>query len=309
MPKEGCGIIFYELEDMEQVLIFHNPGAGATDHSKEALIESVCREGYKYKYQSVKDDQWASYTVNDADLLVVAGGDGTVRRVLQYLDGHKSLLALPVALIPLGTANNVATSLNIHDDGNLPSGWDTAPCVGFDINRIITGGEDIMMESFGAGLFANHIRKMTEIPNGEDSTDKRIMEDLRRLLENLKDEKPCYYDVELDGKDHSGEYFMVEVMNTPMLGPNLRLANEADPGDGLLDVVLLSEYDRDFLSAYLSERIEKRQPQFHFDFYRASHILISTEKGVYHLDDRLTDVKKGGRAEIMSCKHKIRVLV
>lgn len=293
---------------MKQVLIFHNPGAGDSEHSKESLIDSISREGYEYKYQSVKDEKWGSFTVNDADLLVVAGGDGTVRRVLQYMDDHQSLLALPVALIPLGTANNVATSLNIQNHHTLPAGWRTAPCIGFDINRVINGKEEIMMESFGAGLFANHMRKMTKNPASERLADERIINDIRKLLEHARKEKPRFYSIELDGRDYSGEYIMVEVMNTPMLGPNLQFAPDADPGDGLLDVILITDQDRRYLEAYLSQRMTEDRPHFHFTPQRASHITVQSGEGCYHLDDKLTDINKGG-VEISSCKHKIRILV
>ena len=293
---------------MEQVLIFHNPGAGDSAHSKEALIDSISKEGYKYKYQSVKDEKWDSFTVNDADLLVVAGGDGTVRKVLQYMDSHKSLLALPVALIPLGTANNVATSLHIRDHGKLPAEWRTAPCIGFDINRIINGNEDIMIESFGAGLFANHMRKMTKNPASDLPADERIINDIRNLLEHAKKEKPQFYSIELDGRDYSDEYIMVEVMNTPMLGPNLTFAPDADPGDGLLDVILITDRDRRYLEAYLSQRITDEHSHFLFTPQRASNITIKSGDSCYHLDDKLTVIDVGG-VEISSCKHKIRMLV
>ena len=48
-----------------------------------------------------------------ADLVVAAGGDGTVATAARVLAGRK----IPLAILPLGTANNIARSLN--SDGPL----------------------------------------------------------------------------------------------------------------------------------------------------------------------------------------------
>ena len=51
---------------------------------------------------------------------------------------------------------------------------------------------------------------------------------------------PKAWQIEADGEDLSGEYFLCEAMNIRSVGPNLSLAPEADPADGYLDLVLVS---------------------------------------------------------------------
>jgi diacylglycerol kinase family enzyme len=53
----------------------------------------------------------------------------------------------------------------------------------------------------------------------------------------------------------SEELLGLEAMNVRELGPNLPLAPDADPGDGLLDVVLVRSHDRDALAAYVAARL------------------------------------------------------
>ena len=50
--------------------------------------------------------------------------------------------------------------------------------------------------------------------------------------------------ITLDGEDLSGEYILLEVMNIQHIGPSLHLAPDANPGDGLLDVVLVKAAHR-----------------------------------------------------------------
>ena len=41
-----------------------------------------------------------------------------------------------------------------------------------------------------------------------------------------------------DNRDLSGRYILLEAMNIHSVGPNFWLAPPADPGDGLLDLVI-----------------------------------------------------------------------
>jgi diacylglycerol kinase (ATP) len=45
------------------------------------------------------------------------------------------------------------------------------------------------------------------------------------------------------------------VLNIRFVGPNVPLAPDADPGDGVFDVVLLGTDERDALQDYLAERL------------------------------------------------------
>jgi diacylglycerol kinase family enzyme len=71
---------------------------------------SVLREaGYSADYCSTKDD-YKSALGKSTDLIVVAGGDGSLARVVRDLR-HRTT---PIAIWPLGMANNIARSLGIQ---------------------------------------------------------------------------------------------------------------------------------------------------------------------------------------------------
>lgn len=52
----------------------------------------------------------------DYDILMAAGGDGTINQVANELMKQDAPSATCLAVIPLGTANDLATSLSIRDD-------------------------------------------------------------------------------------------------------------------------------------------------------------------------------------------------
>ena len=66
------------------------------------------------------------------DLVVAAGGDGTVATAA----GIAVRTSAPLAILPLGTANNIATSLGVSAPApDLIASWATARRVPFDLGR------------------------------------------------------------------------------------------------------------------------------------------------------------------------------
>jgi hypothetical protein len=88
--------------------------------------------------------------------------------------------------------------------------------------------------------------------------------------------------------DLSGDYFSVEVLNIRFVGPNLPLALGALPGDGLLEIVLLGEADREPLLAYLESRLHLAGGELpEFPVRRARRIELVAPAGLrLHLDDK-----------------------
>jgi diacylglycerol kinase family enzyme len=88
--------------------ICHNPEAGIEDsHDKAAIKNALHLAGYKTSYRSTRKKGFArelgKLTAADTDILVIAGGDGTIGKVIGALKDR----SIPIALLPLGTANNI----------------------------------------------------------------------------------------------------------------------------------------------------------------------------------------------------------
>jgi diacylglycerol kinase family enzyme len=89
----------------------------------------------------------------------------------------------------------------------------------------------------------------------------------------------------LDERDLSGDYVMIEAMNIRSVGPNLCLAPNADPGDGLLDLVLVADDQREQMNRYLSDRTEGRTGDPMLPVLRGRHLRIESEELRVHIDD------------------------
>ena len=94
-----------------RVLLIHNPKAGDRKHGKKQLMASLTRCGHQAFYQSIKERGWKKAFKKPVDLVIAAGGDGTVHKTAwQLMDS-----GIPLAILPLGTANNLARSLGFTE--------------------------------------------------------------------------------------------------------------------------------------------------------------------------------------------------
>jgi len=269
------------------ITLLHNPGAGDDDQPDGKALQSIIRAaGHEVRYQPCKDDSWTSVLEEPADLVAVAGGDGTVGRVAKKLIGRD----IPVAPLPLGTANNISKTLGLAD---LPlveivAGWKRARHVSFDAG-IAKGpwGSRYFMEAFGVGLFActmpiaDESRKLKSLKDA----DARVAHALGLLRRRLEDCPSHALALRLDGKDVSGDYVLLETMNMVFVGPNLYLAPDLDPDDGMLDVVVVTSAERDKLHDSLATWQEGRLEHPRLTSHRARLIQLEWTGFEVHFDD------------------------
>jgi len=287
---------------MPTIQLLHNPGAGDEEHSKKKLVKAIESRGYACRYSSTKKKVWDKIE-DDVDFIALAGGDGTVRKVTGKLL-ERTLLEkqFPIGLLPLGTANNVATTLGLQKQktDELIDSWQTAKKKNFDIG-IVKGLEDpaFFLEGYGYGLFPLLMQEMKKVEEKEGETpDEKIRRALRVLHGLVQRYEAKFCGLEVDGTDYSDKFLLVEVMNTCSLGPNLHLAPNADPGDGYLNLVVITENQRADFSQYLLDRIQGHSVPFSCQTHRAQKVSLQWEGKLAHADDELIKVKKSAEVEI-----------
>jgi diacylglycerol kinase family enzyme len=272
-----------------RVLLISNPSAGENDSDRRDLTKLLESEGHDVLAKSIDDDGWAEALGGDAELVVAAGGDGTVAKVFKRLAGTGKA----ATILPIGSANNIATSLGFEGDdpGPLVRGWQRASHRAFDIGSLSTGGDDFaFVEAAGGGLFAELLVRANEVdtkPGGE----AKVKLGLRLLQELVGELAALEWTVEVDGVGLSGEFVAVEAMNTSFLGPNVPLAPAAEGGDGMLDLTLVRDEHRSALAAHVRARLEERRPPpLELDVKRGRRISMKTNgPASWHYDDDLVD--------------------
>ena len=280
-----------------RVTLIHNPGAGQGGNSAKALERLLRRAGHKPRYQSAKEKGWHRVLDKRADLVVVAGGDGTVANVTR----HMVRRGVPVAILPSGTANNIARSLGLlkHPFEELVEGWREARRRHLDVG-IASGpwGERYFVEGLGAGLFAELLvrSERNEKKKQKEKKTKRpasvVDGALRRLKQAAETAAPVEIVAQLDGVDVSGNYLLFEAVNLPYIGPSLYIAPDNRAGDGQLEVVLVPEAQRGRLVKYLDHWQENRERLSLLPSRRGKHLQIEWTGFALHIDDKLRPKKK-----------------
>lgn len=269
-----------------KITLIHNPGAGAGQDAN-ALVQLITEAGHHVRHGSTKDD-WQKLLQKPADLVVAAGGDGTVRRVALAAAEH----GLPFAVIPIGTANNIAKTIGLLGDASeLIETWSASPRAKhpFDLGEVTAPwGTGRFVESVGGGLIADLISNEDEVAADARLLGHETDRALHLVSELVREAEVRPWKIIADGKDLSGDYFAIEVLNIRFVGPNLPLAPGAFPGDGLFDVVMLRQRDRKPLLDYLEKRMHLASghlPELRCS--RAREIEIVAPPGVrWHLDDK-----------------------
>jgi diacylglycerol kinase family enzyme len=223
-------------------LVYNSVAGDGAQQRLRALTELARRAGHEVRARSAHDERLPEILDQPADVVAVAGGDGTIARIAQWMQGRDT----PIAPLPIGTANNIATALGLADLSFEEQifGWERASAVRFDIG-VARGpwGSRAFIEGFGVGLLP-HAMKAPHRHKQADASMAHARLALREALEHLP---AVELQASLDGRDCSGRYIAVEAMNIGWIGPNLKLVAQADPGDQHLDVVLVSEEQRDLL--------------------------------------------------------------
>jgi diacylglycerol kinase (ATP) len=235
--------------------LFHNPSAGHKA-DKDDILAAMKLADFDVRYVSVKQDDVEQALGKKTDLIVIAGGDGTITEIITKLRDR----SIPVAVLPLGTANNIARSLGVSGTPQeLVETWKLDNTRPLDVGMVkASWGTSRFVEGFGVGLFAEFLKaaKKREKGNGADNLRKG-----RALLEKwVKTVKPIEISITIDGKALNGEFLGVEVMNVPFTGPALPLAAKANIADGRLDIMCFDADRRRDLKEWLASPLEEAAP-------------------------------------------------
>ena len=219
----------------ETVLLIHNCSAGNGEHNLGNLIGLIAQAGYSISAFSVDDDLNRILAL-PSNLIVVAGGDGTLKKVACKASPDGA----PLAILPLGTANNVARSLGISGStAELVSSWRTMRRRPFYRLRAEgPWGSASIIEGIGVGCIEHAIEEMASYKPGIEEAREWIGEAAWRAdTEELE--------LWLDDEKLTGHFLLCELSNIPFIGPGLRLAPTANPSDRPIYASLLGGKDED----------------------------------------------------------------
>jgi diacylglycerol kinase family enzyme len=224
-----------------RLTVLHNEGAGAGAHGDAALDRMLRRAGHVPTIHRPGD---AGALARPADAVVVAGGDGTLADLLAPLTRR----GLPVGLLPMGSANNVASTLWPGAGAeDLIAEWGARPAGRLALMAVQgPWGRRLVAEGVGIGALAAGMER----PHGKHLSGEEKLEAGRAAIgDALRDAAPLTLETDPPLPEPP---ILVEVLNLPRLGPGLCLAPEQDPAGGALTLISAGEDRRQALRDWIA---------------------------------------------------------
>ncbi|UOQ84444.1 diacylglycerol kinase [Gracilibacillus salinarum] len=264
---------------MKRARIIYNPTSGREAFKKELpeVLRRFEEAGYETSAHSTTCEGDAISAARKAverqfDLIVAAGGDGTINEVIQGMAEQENRPKL--AIIPVGTTNDFARALSIPRE--ILKAVDVIlenRTRKLDIGKV---NDHYFMNIAGAG-------KLTELTYDVPSKLKTMLGQLAYYLKGIElllpALKPTKVQIEYDGKWFDDEIMLFLVSNSNSVGGFEKLAPDAKMDDGYFDLVILrktnlAEFVRIASLATRGAHLDDK----HVFYTKANRIKVHTEE-------------------------------
>jgi diacylglycerol kinase (ATP) len=233
---------------------------------------------------------------DQADIVLIFGGDGTVHRHLSQL----VRLQLPVLVIPRGSGNDFARALGIRSTKQSLAAWEKVKAGVQNVTRIDLGAIAALANGSGdshyplpathyfccvanVGLDAEVARRANTLPRWLRSHGGYVAS----LPASLVRFSPTVTRIELnaDGRDaalvtrSNQPTVLAAFANTPVYGGGMRIAPRARFDDGRLDACIVGEVSKlKLLSVFPSVYFGRHTGIRGVDYVQAERFRVSTER-------------------------------
>lgn len=283
-----------------RALLVHNDNAGTKPRPREEIEAVIHAAGIETEYCAHGDEDLVAALKQPFDLVIAAGGDGTVSDVVSSIDDTDR----PIAILPLGGSNNIAHALGV--DGrwqDLPRRWSLDKWV--TLNRCEASGpwgRKRFVEALGSGVLTDAVDEAEEEPATPEEKQANGRAAFRAALQKAEP-FPC--SIKAEDWSWEGESLMVEVMNIGFVGSRLALAYGAQPDDGMFDVVIVTPDQREELLRWAEKPDHNPCP---IVTRQADRVRMTVRERPFRVDDRSPNENLAGTVDVHVRASSVKVL-
>lgn len=222
---------------MKKIRLIYNKSAGQNKSSEiiSDIIGKFSENGFEVTaFRASKENSCEDFvreTTDDTYALVVAGGDGTINKVVNFMIKYD--IDVPLGVIPAGTSNDFANHIGLL--GNIDMAVDKI--IEGNVEEVDVGkvNDDYFVNVLSAGMFSSTSYK----------TDKRLKEILGQVSYFLTaakqpfEQKPFKIRIETEDAVLEESVVVFVVFNGSSVGRIDLFTNDSSIQDGMLDMVIL----------------------------------------------------------------------
>lgn len=271
------------LKSMLRVKIIYNPAAGKNeDRSNIDELSSILLDrGYtvsKFKTSKKNDAFKESFNTaisNDWDLIISAGGDGTLNEVVNGI--MRSGQKINLAVYPIGTMNDFGKFLSIPKDPyELAKRIDEGNYSKVDIGQI---NDHYFINVASMGIF-------TSVAHTTSKESKNLLGPLAYYIEGLRQFSAsnipsAYINIESSEIKYSGDFIIFLISNSSSIGGFHKMAPRASVNDGKFDCILIKKAPtyklfEIFLKVFNGQHITSE----FVEYFQTTHITFDTNEEI-----------------------------
>lgn len=225
---------------MKRARIIYNPTSGRELFKKHLpeVLEKLEKAGYETSCHATIGAGDATKAAAEAarrgfDLVIAAGGDGTLNEVVNGL--VRQVHRPKFGIIPVGTTNDFARAIGVPR--TIEEAADII-CAGHSVPLDIGRANDKYFINIAGG------GRITELTFEVPSKLKTVLGQLAYYLkgiEMLPSLHPTYVEIEYDGKIMQEEITLFLITNTTSVGGFEKMAPYASINDGMFDLLILKK--------------------------------------------------------------------
>jgi YegS/Rv2252/BmrU family lipid kinase len=232
-----CAFILHDLHTKKNILFIINPISGGKgkvripDFIDKYLDKNKFSPNFVFSEYVGHAAELADEAANkNFDIIVAAGGDGTINEVATQVLKHQKILGI----LPLGSGNGLARFLHIPK--NMRQAIQVINQFKIDQIDSATFNEKSFFNLAGMGFDA-HLSAVF-------SKDKKrgLSGYLKLGIREIFNYKSQQYNLNIDGVEYLRKAFAITVANSSQYGNDVYIAPGASVKDGLLDVCIIKPF-------------------------------------------------------------------
>jgi diacylglycerol kinase (ATP) len=287
----------------QNCLFIINPISGSGKQQEIPDFIHKHLDSQRFAYETITTEyaghayELAAQHNQDFDLLVAVGGDGTVNEVASGLLGKSAALGV----IPLGSGNGFARHLGIA----------------LQVGKALKQLNISQRESMDTGLLNQKPFFNVSGVGFDGQVSKSFAEQLTRgymtyarcVMSELQTYRPKKLSYILNNQEVEGEFFLIAFANTTQYGNNAVIAPQANPQDGLLDVVIIKAFPPLYLPVItLMSLFRALHHSPYVEIIKTSSILLhNPEEAPVHIDGEF--LSRDPKIEVSARKASLQVMI